>query len=73
MEPGSKGYVQEAERRSDQTHIVILGKPTHDDGRRIGVQSGDDDVHVAVKVGNGDHDAFREGSASGSVLKEAEG
>ena len=51
---------------------MILRKPTHDDGGRIGLQRGDDDVHVAVQVRNGDHDAFREGCTAGGVLKEAE-
>ena len=58
------GYVEEAERGADQAHVVVLRKPADDDGGSVGVESGDDRVHVAMEVGDGDHDAFGEGGAA---------
>ena len=63
----SWGYVEKTERRTDETHVVVLRKPTYDD-----CESGDDDVHVAMEVGKRDHNAFGEGGAARSVLEEAE-
>ena len=67
-----EGYVEEAERGADQAHVVVLRKPADDDGGSVGVESGDDRVHVAMEVGDGDHDAFGEGGAARRVLEEAE-
>ena len=69
---GSWGYVEKTERRTDETHVVVLRKPTYDDCGGIGVESGDDDVHVAMEVGKRDHNAFGKGGAARSVLEEAE-
>ena len=64
--------VKKRENRADETHIVVLGKPTRDDGGAVRVESAKDDVDVSDERGDGDHDAFGKRCAARSVLEEAE-
>lgn len=64
--------VKKRENRADETHIVVLGKPTRDDGGAVRVESAKNDVDVGDERGDGDHDAFGKRCAARSVLEEAE-
>lgn len=64
--------VEKRENGADEPHIVVLGKPTRDDGGAVRVESTENDVDVGDERGDGDHDAFGERCAARSVLEEAE-
>ena len=64
--------IEKRENGADETHIVVLGKPTRDDGGAVRVESTKNDVDVGDQRGDGDHDAFGKRCAARSVLEEAE-
>jgi hypothetical protein len=64
--------VQKREPRSDQSHVVVEGKPTNAHVARPHLHGGADGADVGQEIRVGQHHAFRVAGRTGGVLQESD-